>query len=180
MITRDEIIEIGVYNKPHGISGEISATFDYDIDMIKGLECFISDVNGIFVPFFAESIRTKNVTSVLMKLEGIEDDNSVKFLVNKEIYARKSDFVCDTNQLTGEDEDELPLDFFIGFKIVDTCGESIGLIENVDCATENYLFIVDDGDKQVFIPATDDFITNIDFENKVLEMDLPDGILEMN
>ena len=86
MITRDEIIEIGVYNKPHGISGEISATFDYDIDMIKGLECFISDVNGIFVPFFAESIRTKNVTSVLMKLEGIEDDNSVKFLVNKEIY----------------------------------------------------------------------------------------------
>ena len=115
-----------------------------------------------------------------MKLEGIEDDNSVKFLVNKEIYARKSDFVCDTNQLTGEDEDELPLDFFIGFKIVDTCGESIGLIENVDCATENYLFIVDGGDKQVFIPATDDFITNIDFENKVLEMDLPDGILEMN
>ena len=24
MITRDELIEIGVYNKPHGVNGEIS------------------------------------------------------------------------------------------------------------------------------------------------------------
>ena len=55
----------------------------------------------------------------------------------------------------------------------------IGEIINVDCATENYLFIVDKNDKQVFIPATDDFITDIDFENKILEMDLPEGILDI-
>ena len=30
MITADQLIEIGRYNKAHGINGEISATFDCD------------------------------------------------------------------------------------------------------------------------------------------------------
>ena len=177
MINRDEIIEIGQYNKPHGINGEISATFDYDIDAVADLECFISNINGIFVPFFAETMRTKNDCTALIKLDGLDDDKSVKFLVNKKIFARKCEFVTETHNPT--DDEELPLDFFISFTIKTDTGERIGEITNVDCATENYLFIVDNDDKQVFIPATDDFIIDIDFENKILEMELPEGILDI-
>ena len=32
MITRDELVEIGIFNKPHGVEGEISATFDCDAE----------------------------------------------------------------------------------------------------------------------------------------------------
>ena len=175
MITRDEIIEIGSFNKPHGFNGEISATFDYDIDVISDIECFITDVNGIFVPFFAETIRAKNNSTALIKLDGIDDDKGVKFLVNHTIYAQKASFKPAQIDVDA-DSDELPLDFFIGFTINTTDGTSIGEITDVDCATENYLFIVN---KNVFVPATDDFITDIDFENKILEMDLPEGIFDL-
>lgn len=175
MITRDEIIEIGTFNKPHGINGEISATFDYDIDVISDIECFITNINGIFVPFFAESIRAKNNCTALIKLDGIDDDKSVKFLVNHEIYTTKALFST-TQRNVDVDSDELPLDYFIGFTIKNVAGETIGEITAVDCATENYLFIVE---SQTYIPATDDFITDIDFDNKVLEMNLPEGIFDL-
>lgn len=177
MILREDIIEIGVYNKPHGINGEISASFDYDIDIIKDIECFISNINGIFVPFFAENIRAKSKDSVLLKIEGLDNENSVKLLVNNTIYALKSTFK--TSQETTEDTDELPLDYFIGFTIIEEKDGIIGEIIDVDYSTENLLFIVNHKNEQVFIPATDDFIIDIDLENKSLTMNLPLGILDI-
>ena len=38
MITADQLIEIGRYNKAHGINGEISATFDCDTMAVGEVE----------------------------------------------------------------------------------------------------------------------------------------------
>ncbi len=178
MILREDIIEIGIYNKTHGINGEINASFEYDIDDIKNIECFISNINGIFVPFFAETIRAKSKDSVLLKIEGLDNENSVKMLVNSKIYALKS--VFKHSQEITEDTEELPLDFFIGFTIYEeNDNKLIGEIIDVDYSTENLLFIVKHQNEQIFIPATDDFIIDIDIENKSLLMNLPIGILDI-
>lgn len=178
MICREDLIEIGVYNKPHGINGEISATFDYDIDVISSYNCFISDVNGIFVPFFAENIRPKSNETVLLKIEGMDDEKSVKLLVNRKIYAMKSSFK-EARDSFDENSDEISIDYFIGFNIHNDENEFIGKIIDVDCSTENYLFVVEHEDSDILIPATDDFITDIDFEQKILTMNLPKGILDI-
>ena len=178
MIRREELIEIGCYNKPHGINGEISATFDYELDTIMDNDCFITCINGIFVPFFTENFRTKNNSTALLKIEGMDDENSVKILVNQKIYALKTSFKQSLDDID-EDDEELPLDYFIGFSVVTDEDTTLGEIEEVDCSTENFLFIINHGEKQVYIPATDDFITDIDFERKILTMSLPQGILEL-
>ena len=177
MIRREELIEIGNYNKTHGINGEISATFDYDINIIKELDCFISEINGIYVPFFTENIRQKTNNTLLMKISDLNDDESVKKLVNHTIYAHKKHFIIPAE--IDDDSDEIPLDFFIGFIIENTMKERIGKIIDVDCSTENYLFEVDYINSSVLIPANDDFIINIDFENEILTMSLPEGLLEI-
>ena len=51
MITADQLIEIGRYNKAHGINGEISATFDCDTMAVGELSALVSPMDGIFVPF---------------------------------------------------------------------------------------------------------------------------------
>lgn len=178
MIFREDLIEIGVYNKPHGINGEISATFDYDIDIISSYNCFISEINGIFVPFFAENIRPKSNETLLLKIEGINDDKSVKLLVNHKIYAMKSSFK-DARNAFDENSDEISIDYFIGFKINNNEKDVIGKIIDVDCSTENYLFVVECKDSNILIPATDDFIIDIDFDKKILTMCLPEGILDI-
>ena len=56
----------------------------------------------------------------------------------------------------------------------------IGTITAIDDNTENWLFIVERADgSEVMIPAHEEFISNIDQDNKVMTMDLPIGLLEL-
>ena len=112
MITRNQLISIGHYNKPHGVYGEISATLDIDISFLNEFKCLVSDIDGIFVPFFITELRTKNVSTALLKIDGIKNEDEAGLLVNKEIFVLKNEY----EQLSfEEDVDEFPLDYFIGY-----------------------------------------------------------------
>ena len=59
----------------------------------------------------------------------------------------------------------------------------IGKISDFDDSTENYLLIVDSTEnegKKIFIPLAQEFITGIDDIARKLEMDLPEGLIELN
>ena len=116
MITRDELISIGHYNKSHGINGEISATVDVDIDVMRELSCLVSEFDGIFVPFFMNSLRPKSAETVLLTIDGMDSEQDVQRLVNHDIYALKSEFRSESEDA---DADGYPLDYFIGFDLND-------------------------------------------------------------
>lgn len=181
MITRDEIIEIGQFNKPHGISGEISASFTCDAEVLDNFSCYIIDINGIYVPFFIESLRPKNDHTVLLKFEGMNSDESVKQYSNRSIYVLKKEYdaiITDENE--DDDDSATPADYFIGYKIIDVRHGEIGEIIDIDDSTENALFIVMNDEKEEFyIPITEDFITGIDDTDLTINMSLPDGILDL-
>ncbi len=170
MITADQLIEIGRYNKAHGINGEISATFDCDTMAVGELSALVSPMDGIFVPFFVNGIRPKNNDTLLLKIDGISNETQAKRLVNCHIYALAEEM---------PEQDEVYCDFFIGFTITDTDGNTIGTITDVDDSTENALFVVENEGKTVYIPISEDFITEIDEQGKTIEMDLPEGILDL-
>ncbi len=178
MILREELIEIGCFNKPHGVAGELSVTVDVDADVLRELSCIVSDVDGIFVPFFINSCRTKTSQTVLLTIDGIGSDTEAARLVNHNIYALKRDF----SQLMEEEEmdDEYPLDFFIGFQLITKDGTKVGEIIDVDDQTENAIFIVDNDGSEVLVPASDDLIDDINVDSKVIIADLPAGLLELN
>ena len=46
--------------------------------------------------------------------------------------------------------------------------------------TENALFIVENGDQELMVPAVDDLIVEFDTDKKVMVMELPEGILDLN
>ena len=177
MITREELIEIGIYNKPHGIEGELSATLDVDIEMLRELSCLVSEIDGIFVPFYVKACRPKTAETVLVTIDGIASEQEAARLVNHEIYALKRDY----DRLDDEaDADALPLDYFIGFELRDADNARVGEITDVDEQTDNALFIVDRDSVELMVPATDDLIVEFDMEKKVLVMELPQGLLELN
>ena len=92
MINREDVVELGRYNKSHGINGEISATMLCEIDLLDKFSCLISDVDGIFVPFFTENVRPKTDLTALIKIEGIDNEQETRILVNKDIYVLKSEY----------------------------------------------------------------------------------------
>lgn len=177
MITREELIAIGHYNKPHGVVGEISATVDVDVDVLRALSCLVSDIDGIYVPFFVNGLRPKTADTVLLTIDGITSEQEAARLVNHDIFALKRDYRQESDDAMA---DGYPLDYFIGFDLADNDGTMVGTICDVDEQTENAIFVVERDGDEVMVPATDELIVEFDLDRKVITMDLPTGILELN
>ena len=48
----------------------------------------------------------------------------------------------------------------------------------VDDSTMNVLFVIEKDGDELLLPAHEEFIIDLDRENRVLKVDIPDGLLE--
>ena len=176
MITSKEISYIGKCFKPHGIKGEISASIE--VMNIEDLSCLIMDIDGIFVPFFMESYREKGLNTFLLKFEGIDSDEDVDLFSGKELYALNIEL---SDEVDENLSDMIYLDELNVYSIAIESNIIIGQVVNYDNSTENPLFIDNDlSDKELLIPIVEEFIIKIDKTNKILTMDLPIGLMDLN
>lgn len=179
MIREEEISSVGKLLKTHALKGELNVMLDIDPGYLEEGNPAILNIDGIYVPFYAESVRTKGNFSYLVKFEGIDSEIEAKKLVNKTIYAlrdRLREFMLDNY-----DEEYALYDDLIGWTILDSDNGMVGKIVDIDTNTENELFIVDTPDgRTVYIPLTEDFIEKMDEESKTIFMNLPEGLLDLN
>lgn len=175
MIEEHELAAIGKLGKPHGIHGEINAYLDDDV-ITERLEKIIIRIDGIFVPFFIASLRPKRNDTVILALEGIDNEQQAATLTNLEIFALLTDEV----KVVTDDGDGLYASDLIGYTIVHANGQPVGKIADVDDTTENALFIVTMPDgTTTYIPVADDLIDEIDEERKLVVMTIPEGLLDL-
>lgn len=171
MIKPQEVIKIGKVTKTHGVSGELSCTFINDIFGDDDAPYLVADIDGIFVPFFIEEYRFKSDVTALVKFEDMDDSESAKLLLGRELYFPMK-YITESQPMNcGEG--------ILGYKIYSD-GKLIGTIEGVDDSTANILFsVITESGEELLIPATDDFVEEIDDEKREITMNLPDGLLDM-
>ncbi len=174
MIRNEDVYKIGVFNKPHGIHGELS--FSFTDDVFDRVECdyLICLLDGILVPFFLEEYRFRSDSTALVKLEGVDSAERARFFTNIEVYFPKAVAAESTKS------DELSWEFFVGFQVEDTIHGSLGEIIEVDTSTINTLFVIDREDDELLIPAQEEFIEGVDQERKIITVSLPEGLLALD
>jgi 16S rRNA processing protein RimM len=174
MIEKNEILQIGRTQKPHGIKGELTVVFqkaEYaDIDT----EFYFLEIEGIPVPFFVEEFIFGTDVMARIKFEDVNDEIMASRYKNLNIFLPR-EFIKTTHT-----RDASSWDFFVGYTIIDQHGSNLGIITEIDEATINVLFKVEDGENELLIPATEDFITKIDEKNNQLGMNLPEGLISTN
>lgn len=179
MIKEGEISAVGKLLKTHALKGELNVMLDIAPEYLEEGNPVILDIDGIYVPFYTDSLRPKGSFSYLVKFEGIDSEAEAKKLVNKTVYAlrdRLKEFMQENY-----DEEYALYDDLIGWTIEDVDSGAIGKVVDIDTNTENELFIVETPDnKTVYIPLTEDFIDKMDEEAKIILMHLPDGLLDLN
>ena len=174
MITRNEIAVVGKFNKAHGIKGELSATSSMPAESLKLCSCIVCDIDGIFVPFFIKFIREKSQNTFLLTIDGIENEDDALLLANKDIYNLQKDY---SNLM--HEEKEIPVDFLQDFKVTIN-NKYQGSIADLDDSTANVLFVINlSDDSTKLIPAVDEFITNINIDDKLIELEVPEQLLEL-
>lgn len=176
MIKEHEILQAGTFLKPHGINGELNLELDIDVDL-SAVRCLIVEMDGIFVPFRVDGVRQKSIHTVLVQLEDVSNEYEAKQFVGKSAYLLREDCLsCE------DEEDGFYVSDLIGYRLADSDGSDIGVIQDYDDSTSNVVLIVasPDGKESVYIPLVPELICRIDSDNKEIEMDLPDGLTDLN
>ena len=158
MIRRDEVYKIGILNKPHGVKGELLFTFTDDIFDRVEADYIVCLMDGILVPFYIEEYRfrqARRFTNV-----------AVYFPVH---HARQAEM-----------DGELTWSYFVGFRMEEVHYGHLGEVTDVDTSTVNTLFIIDHNGEELLIPAQEEFITDIDHEHRVITVNLPEGLLNID
>ena len=169
MITEQEVYKIGVIGRTHGVKGEVSLNFTDDVWNRAESEYLILRVDGILVPFFMEEYRFRSDTTALIKFVDYDTADAVQELVGSEVYFEH----CHTPE--PEEDAEYTWRYFTGFTLSDEEKGVLGTIDQVDDSTQNILFYVGD----YIIPAAEDWITEINHQERILCMSLPEGLLDL-
>ena len=130
MIKKEEVYKIGLFNKPHGIHGELQFTFTDDIFDRVDCDYLICLLDGIFVPFFIEEYRFRSDSTALVKLEGVDSAERARMFTNIEVY--------------------FP-------------------VKHAEEAEE----------EELLVPAQEEFIVGIDQKQKLITVELPEGLLNL-
>ena len=169
MIRQEDVYKIGRLGKTHGVKGEVS--FQFDDDVFDRVDCdyLVLDVDSILVPFFIEEYRFRSDSVALVKFEDIDTQQRAAELTGCDVYFPRV--------LADSDEGSMSWAEIVGYSIVDaSTGRTVGKIASIDDSTINILFCLEDG---TLIPASEELITDIDQENRIITIDIPEGLLEL-
>lgn len=170
------LTEAGSFGKPHGIKGEIAAAIEIDGVEIMPDDFVFANIDGLEVPFRVLSVRYKGA-GYLLTLKGIDNEKQAAMLANRPLLLEEGD-IAEGDE---DDGDIMYLEDLAGFTITDR-GRSIGVVEDYTEPTpHNPLFVVRTGDgDEILVPASEDLIIGIDTDNKTIDMNLPEGLVDLN
>lgn len=165
----EDLYKIGKIGKPHGVKGEVSFHFSDDVFDRTEAEYLMLCIDGLMVPFFMEEYRFRSDETALVKFCDIDTQERASELTGCEVFFPRD--------VADDDDDNLSWAEIIGYSLIDSAtSKNVGKIASVDDSTINILFELEDG---TLIPASLELITNVDKKHKEIEIELPDGILDL-
>ena len=163
MITKEQVISIGRITRTHGKRGEIQCLTTNEYWENTDATFLVLSINNILVPFRVLDWRGKGSDSLIFQLDRITDEQSAQPLIGCQAYMLTTDL--------SEDEELMPTwQSLTGYRVLDTDQGELGTIIHVDETTINTLVTLDN---DLLIPLHEDFIIDINQENKIITICLP-------
>ena len=169
----NEFYFLGKITRKFSFKGDLIIFLDTDAPSeYYHLDKIFTKIKDRYIPYFIEEIFPYKNNSIRVHFEDINDENEAKMLINKEIY-----LPC--NSLPVLEGNKFYYHEIEGFKIKDKKVGELGYIKYVNDKSPQHLFVVDYNKKEILIPINDDLIENIDRKEKLINMNLPSGLIEL-
>lgn len=171
-MTKKECFNLGYISKRSGNHGEV--TFILDVDdpsrYVK-LESVFIELSNSLVPFFIKRIQIRQ-SQATVQLEGIDTIEKADELVRCGLYLP----LTFLPPLKGKQFyfHELP-----GYTVNDKHHGPIGVVEEVLDFPQQAIFKIKRDNYEILIPAKQEFILHIDREKRHLEVDAPEGLIDI-
>ena len=167
-----EYYKIGKLLAVHGLTGELLLKHELGKKTsLKGLQAiFIEEKKSSFLPWFIESTKIKSEEEIYIKLEGINSREAAIRLTQKEIWLPETDFKKFAAKSAPAS--------LLGYTIINN-NEPLGKILELIEQPHQLLCNISYKGKQAFIPIHAETLIGIDRVKQMIEVKLPDGLLEI-
>lgn len=171
IIDKESCYFLGKIVRTSGLKGDVSVFLDVDEpESYAELDSVFVERKGALVPYFIESVQIRPNGAVFHFED--TDFEAAQALVGSALY--------------------LPLEllppligkqFYFhevrGFEVVDAEAGDIGKLREIwDNAAQPLMCIDHPSGKEIMIPLVDDFLVDVDRENRVLKVKAPEGLVE--
>ncbi len=165
------LFNLGKILKPFSYKGEVSVYSAIDLKKYN-FSSLLLKINTSLVPFKINSLKNQKANIYRINFDSIDSENKAEKLRNIEIFCKK-------NQLLEEDYNASETKRLIGYKLLDIGEEHIGEITNIINNYQQDLIEVMYIEKKLLIPYVEEMIIQINHDEKVIKMELPEGILDL-
>jgi len=164
--------QLGEVIKTHALNGEVSILLDVDFpEQYENMESIFLLLGGNLVPFFIESIQI-NSNKALVKLEDVDSLEDASKLVKAQIYLPLS-------QLPKLPEGQYYYHDLVGTEVFEKSALLGNVKEVIDLGGNQLLSVVKDK-TEFLVPLTDEIVREVDLTEKKIEVELPEGLLDIN
>jgi 16S rRNA processing protein RimM len=168
---------VGRVVKAHGITGEVVVdirTDDPDLRFAPGTTLRGRAAKGGPERHYVVESAREHSGRLLVRLEAVADRNTAESL-------KGTNFVVDSEDLPPiEDPDEFYDHQLEGLRVVTTAGQPVGTVAEVLHTAAGELLAVRAEGGEVLVPFVSAIVTSVSLADRTIEIDPPEGLLELS
>lgn len=172
-MTKDDCFQLGHITKTHGLNGEVVLFLDVDDPTeYEELDSILIEVRGELTPYFIES-SSINRDRAILALEDVETLDEAKKLINCPVWLPLDNLEAIT------DPDRFYYHEIIGYQIIDETEGPLGTVTSVMAMATQDLIAMQYRGQEMLIPINSAIVKTVDRAAKTLNVNLPDGLLDV-
>lgn len=174
LLNPENCIKIGIFLKPHGISGRIVLHFEGEMEAsLEQAKYVLVENDGLPVPWFVQpdGIRIIAQGTALVDLDWIDDDIAAKKLCGSEVYLTPDQIIQPEGQDTSPG--------WVGYDIISPESVFIGTITGEDNYSGNLVFTVKTPSGERLVPYHQELFIHADALQKQLTLSIAEGLLDL-
>lgn len=172
---KEDCFYLGIIARKHSYKGEVVIAIDSDEpELYADIDAVFVEFNNKLIPFFIETILLQKGNQLRIKFEDIDNEEEAADILKRDTYLPLA-------LLPKLEDDKFYFHEVIGFTVIDNNFGEIGKISSINDNTAQSLFVIDTkNNKQILVPLIDEFIKKVDRENKLIKVETPEGLIQMN
>lgn len=178
---REDFAILGQILKPQGNKGELRVALEftlteYLIQFAKEHKILYTEnkSSGEILPFKIENFWLHNKGFGIFKFFEINSISEAEQLCGKNLLILEK-------ERWSLPENSYYHDEIIGLEVIDIANRKLlGKIKDVISSAGNDLYVVNDGENVFYLPAVKEMIKKIDLQKKLMEVQIPKGLTDLN
>jgi 16S rRNA processing protein RimM len=163
---------IGYISKTRGLKGEMQLFFEFEDYETLELDTLFLEMDRKLVPFFVDSLKMQSNRTAYLFLADVSHIDDAKPLVRKKVYLPNS-------KKPERGPDDFRITDLKGFTVYDKTHGQLGEIVEVHQYPQQHVAAVMHKGKELMFPLTEQLIVSIDRKSNSLNVDLPDGLVDL-